>query len=741
MIPDSPILTINMIARNEEKHIASAIESLLHQSYSAFKLLIVNNGSTDSTGVIANHYQNQDQRVSVVNLEENDPTISFKLMDTIQTPYYMFAAGHDFYSPTFIEKCLALLESDPQIVLAYPRAAWFKGDKVTGEIPGVFDTRGMNRLSRALVVAYGLVEAYQFYGIYRFASFKSLGRYHVIGPDHVILTELALSGSFALVDECLFFLRKADDWGNWEVYRKKHLPGETDGASAFLKMIHAYMNIADRISDPIDRELLKTAFYTCSLLRYRGNLTMFQENIHTLYSRSGFKELHDSMSSINSFIESDLLSICTGNSALTPGDVINAPEHQKPVPTHSSSISVTPQNKPHLDLKPNKILWTRTDSIGDAILAMSMLPHVKARYPEAGLTVLCQKHIAELYETSPHCDNVMTFDRGRVILDEPYRLDLQERLQREQFDLCLNSVYSRELVNDFTVLASGAQVRIGHVGDLSNMAVQDKESNNRGYSRLVPSEGNYKLELERHRDFLRGLGIEDPALEPRLWLTDNDYEFAERTLAEAGFDPEKTIVLFAGVQVWIRRYERYGEVLRDLCKERGYSVIALGSQADFDLNQLNLDALESKHLNLSGKCTLRQSAAIISRCRLAVGAETGLAHMACAVGTPNVILLGGGHFGRFMPYSPQTSIVCLPLECYGCNWQCRYARPHCITDINPRVFRRALNDAISSESDKPRMFTECYDSYQREPHMPGWSMFTNLVPLSQVNIVPVGNAE
>ena len=64
-----------------------------------------------------------------------------------------------------------------------------------------------------------------------------------------------------------------------------------------------------------------------------------------------------------------------------------------------------------------------------------------------------------------------------------------------------------------------------------------------------------------------------------------------------------------------------------------------------------------------------QSAALIKRCRLVIGAETGLAHLACAVGTPNVILLGGGHFGRFMPYAATTTVVCLPLECYGCNWQ------------------------------------------------------------------------
>ncbi|GAG62112.1 unnamed protein product, partial [marine sediment metagenome] len=48
-----------------------------------------------------------------------------------------------------------------------------------------------------------------------------------------------------------------------------------------------------------------------------------------------------------------------------------------------------------------KILFVRTDSIGDNILAMTMIPHIKDKYPKANITALCQEHIAELYEACP----------------------------------------------------------------------------------------------------------------------------------------------------------------------------------------------------------------------------------------------------------------------------------------------------------------------------------------------------
>ena len=300
------VLTITMIVRNEEKHMSKAIESLLCQTYFHFTLMIVNNGSTDSTGEIADRYAKQDYRVTVIHENKNDPAIFRKIIELVHTQYFMFAAGHDFYAPTFIEKCVAVLEKDPHVVLAYPRASWFKENKIIAEIPGVFDTRKMDSFTRALVVAYGLVEAYQYYGVYRFDAFKSLGCHQVIGPDHVQLTELAILGSFALIDEPLFFLRMADDWGDWEVYRKKHLPESSYGVTAYLKMICAYMSIAERISEPHSRMLLKNAFFTMCLLRHGSLLNIFGESRETLMELPEFRELTNHLTEAMANIEQDL---------------------------------------------------------------------------------------------------------------------------------------------------------------------------------------------------------------------------------------------------------------------------------------------------------------------------------------------------------------------------------------------------------------------------------------------------
>ena len=384
------------------------------------------------------------------------------------------------------------------------------------------------------------------------------------------------------------------------------------------------------------------------------------------------------------------------------------------------------------------ILFVRTDSIGDNILAMSMIPHIKGRYPKAKFTALCQEHIAELYETCPFVDGVVTFDRQRSLEDGEYRLSIIRQLQALNPDITLNSVYSREPLTDFFAAASGAKERVAYNGELCNITAEILEKHNQLYSRLLPNGAEHKPELDRHTDFLKALGIEAPPLQPMLWLTSEDQEFADDFFRSNKLKPDKTIALFAGAQTDVRIYRHYGRALSQICNDNDITIITLGSQKDYGINRINLESIGRAAINLCGKTTLRQAAAILRHCRLAVGAETGIAHIACAVGTPNVILLGGGHFGRFMPYSTLSSIVCLPLECYNCNWRCQYQKAHCIKGIMPDVIVEALHQTLSKNSKIPRVFVQAKSLWNPPEGYPGWKAIDQCTGPTDVEIIPVG---
>jgi ADP-heptose:LPS heptosyltransferase len=391
--------------------------------------------------------------------------------------------------------------------------------------------------------------------------------------------------------------------------------------------------------------------------------------------------------------------------------------------------------------EPATILFVRPDSIGDTILAAGMLAPIRKRHPHARIVVVCQEHVAEIYDACPLVDKVLPIHRQRAIDEADYRNHIARQLQELRSDLCLNSVYSREPLTDFLALASQAAHRVAHEGSTELMAAGVKERHDRLYSKLISCPEKTALELDRHRVFLEGIGINAPFLQPTIWLKDEDEACAEDFFQRHGLEPDSTLALFAGARADCRIYPGYGEALADICNrepQKVSKVIALGAQADYDINQRNLVPLPRASLNVSGQFTLRQTAAILKRCRLAVGGETGLAHIACAVGTPNVIVVGGGHFGRFMPYSPLTSIACLPLECYGCNWQCRYVKPHCVQDLASNVLIEAIRRSLTDGSTKPRVFVQGDSLWRHGAGLPKWRDFERAPNQVPAEIIRVG---
>lgn len=386
-----------------------------------------------------------------------------------------------------------------------------------------------------------------------------------------------------------------------------------------------------------------------------------------------------------------------------------------------------------------KILYLRPDSIGDNVLAAGMLPRLKQRYPQAEIVAFCQQHIAELYEACPEVDAVIAFDRAKAYQSEDYRNFLLKRLQGVGADLALNPLYSREPLYDLFAIGCGARERVAFRGDTCNIPAAMRDENSRLYTRIIGADPALKPELERHREFLAALGCDASPLAPTIWTTEEDERAAEEFFRERGLDPARTVALFACGQWGEKIYPHYGEALREICASEGFTLLALGSPRDAEVNRTILERIGAPGINLAGGTSIRQGAALVRRCRLGIGADTGTAHIACAVGTPNVVMLGGGHFGRFQPYSPLSSIVSLPLACYQCNWNCSHSRAHCIRDIAPQVLATAVREALHGGSDRPRLYLESASLWHPAPGEPAWQDCSRFVDPARVEIRVVGN--
>ncbi len=108
--------------------------------------------------------------------------------------------------------------------------------------------------------------------------------------------------------------------------------------------------------------------------------------------------------------------------------------------------------------------------------------------------------------------------------------------------------------------------------------------------------------------------------------------------------------------------------------ERGLAVVLIGSSRQIP-GGLNVLKTKEGFIDLVGETSLPELMGILSGAALVVTNDTGPAHLAIAVGAPTIVIVGGGHFGSFVPYPehirpPHAHFVFHEMPCYHCFWRC-----------------------------------------------------------------------
>ena len=210
-----PRVSIGMPIYNEGKFLRQALDSLLAQDFADFELIISDNASEDATQQICLDYATKDPRIRYYRNETNlGPIENFNRVFRLSSgKYFMWASGHDLWAPTFISRCVGVLEKDPSVVPCYPRTQYIvETGKQLGVVDSTLDTRNCTLLGRFNLTVWDPAPAYKFYGVSRSNSLRQTRLVRrVWAPDTVLLSELSILGSFANIPEPLFYAR--DKWG------------------------------------------------------------------------------------------------------------------------------------------------------------------------------------------------------------------------------------------------------------------------------------------------------------------------------------------------------------------------------------------------------------------------------------------------------------------------------------------------------------------------------------------------
>ena len=316
------------------------------------------------------------------------------------------------------------------------------------------------------------------------------------------------------------------------------------------------------------------------------------------------------------------------------------------------------------------ILILRLSSLGDIVLATALIAALREHYPESQIDLVIAREYESLVPVLPGLSQVHTYNKKTGLRG---LRALRRELMKERYDHVLD-------------LHNVLRTRVLRRGLGRHIAVINK----RTFKRWLLVRFKYDLLKSepdvagRYFETARGLGVHDEGKGPQL-------------LARHERDP-KRIAIAPGARHWNKRWpaEYYRQLTKQLL-DVGYNITFYGSTAE----QAVIDEIRSglsagAHRSLAGDIDLAEAAHSIAKCSVAITNDSGLMHVAEAVGTPIIALFGPTvkQFG-FAPRDPRSIVLfveglyCRPCTAIGLD-HCPEKHFRCMMDTRPEQVNSLL---------------------------------------------------
>lgn len=335
-------------------------------------------------------------------------------------------------------------------------------------------------------------------------------------------------------------------------------------------------------------------------------------------------------------------------------------------------------------------------------MALPMINDLHEAYPDSVVTVMVPDYLAQLFEQNPSVEHLIRISGEHVhgLIAVKKGVDL---LMDKKYDI--GYVLPPSFGSAATFKLAGVRERIGYISDGRRLLL----------SKPLPLPSPVDSE---HRALLyfnllrRATGQDIEFIRPKIFLSGSDTDRATEILRGFGIKNHQPYLVIAPQAVAeSRRWgsTNYGTLAADLMRSTYMAVLLVGTEdeapaAEEVISTAVATGVKERWLvNLAGKTTLRESAAIISGGQLFVGNDSGAAHLASAVGTPLVVLSGADNPKETSPLTSRKRLIYNDsLECISCTKNdCPLAgddNMKCMKEISVAEVCRAANELLETQS-------------------------------------------
>lgn len=233
-----------------------------------------------------------------------------------------------------------------------------------------------------------------------------------------------------------------------------------------------------------------------------------------------------------------------------------------------------------------------------------------------------------------------------------------------------------------------------------------------GFDRVIDLNGAYERRRQAHvlAAYAAEAGVAVAEPRPELHPSPADFRplraaIAAKGWAERGIERVIAVHMAANSPDRIWPLGHWTAFLLQLLADPGLAVIALGSGKDFDLSVDGApEDLGRRVVSLVRKTSIAETAAAVALADLLVAPDSGVSHMAPALGTRAVVLYGMTDPNRYLPLGGTSEGLWTTAECRGCIQDlpadrpplCRLGRAHCYDLIGPDEVLQAARRALET---------------------------------------------
>lgn len=315
-----------------------------------------------------------------------------------------------------------------------------------------------------------------------------------------------------------------------------------------------------------------------------------------------------------------------------------------------------------------RICIYRIGNIGDIICAVPAMRAIRRAYPEAHLTLLTSPGkrgmpgAVELLSPADWLDEIIVYHADEI--NTPAKvLRLAGNLRKRRFDLWFElpadlATLKTSIRNMFFAYAAGARWAAGWQIKTIRWAAQAQSD----YL-------HFENEVDRLLSLVKRYRIPTGQVAFGLPVREVHSLAASGLLRSLGVPKSARLAALApGAKRSTNRWppERFVKLGRRFTK-RGYRVLVLGAGSEWGLCQTICEGIGSGAHNLAGKTSLLEAAALLAKCALLVGNDSGLQHLASAVNVPCISLFSCWQLrGKWRPYGKGSVILQKRIPCHTC---------------------------------------------------------------------------